>query len=341
MFGSNILDIVLGMIFVYLSLSLLCSAINEWIAGIGRSRARHLETWVRKLLAPATEQPNRSQAAGRQNTIVFEKFQRHPLIRALSNRDSKPTYIPSRTFMLALLDVIAEIKPYQVRTVDTIRNRLANPDPAMPLPPDLQQTLLALIDDAGDDITMVRENIEGWYNDSMERLSGWYKRRSQAVIFAIALAVTLVLNVDSIRIFNTLYSDATVRAAVVAAAERAAQQPASAPTGDRSPLTQIDELQQELQQLNLPVGWGDAQLRPDFGTPFSALAAIVGWLLTALAVTQGAPFWFDMLNKFVNVRSGGLRPPTSSEQPPKTEAQVSIQRPAPSANGQNRGLRVD
>jgi hypothetical protein len=332
MFGSNILDIALGMIFVYLTLSLACSAINEWIASLGRSRARHLEAWVRELLAPtAPGQPN-------QGSVVFDQFQRHPLIRALSHKGSKPAYIPSRTFMLALLDVIAPSEPEQVRTVDTIRQRLATPDPATPLSPDLQKTLVALIDDAGDDVEKVRRNIEGWYNDAMERLGGWYKRRSQAVILGIALAVTLALNVNSFHVFNTLYRDATVRAAVVAAAERAAQQ--SAPAGDQSPLTQIDEVQHELQQLSLPVGWGDARLRPDFKTPFGIVAAIVGWLLTALAVSQGAPFWFDMLNKVVNVRSTGARPPTSSEQPPTTEAQVLLQTTAPSTNGQSRSARI-
>jgi hypothetical protein len=29
----------------------------------------------------------------------------------------------------------------------------------------------------------------------------------------------------------------------------------------------------------------------------------LGWLVTALAIMLGAPFWFDVLNKFVVVRS--------------------------------------
>jgi hypothetical protein len=37
-------------------------------------------------------------------------------------------------------------------------------------------------------------------------------------------------------------------------------------------------------------------------------AKIVGWLITALAVTLGAPFWFELLSKLVNVRGSGPKP---------------------------------
>ena len=71
--------------------------------------------------------------------------------------------------------------------------------------------------------------------------------------------------------------------------------------------------QPELEKLNknLPqnlLGWG-----------YIAAVKIVGILLTTIAVSLGAPFWFDMLNKLVNLRSTGVKP-KKSEDKEKEEA---------------------
>jgi hypothetical protein len=307
MFGSQILEIAIGMVFVYLSLSLICSGINEWIASLRQSRAKHLEDWLRDLFA------------GSPDGTDLKAFQEHPLIKALEPPSSmlasnwltkalaqpkKPPYIPSRTFVLALLDMIAPVDAtVGSRTINDIRESVTR------LPEtDIKKTMLALIDDAGNDVEKMRQNIEGWFNDAMERLCGWYKQRTKLVILGLSIIVTLGLNVNSIQVFNSLYHDGTVRAAVVAAAQQVSQ---TAPADTQSPITKIDQIQTELEQLNIPFGWTDPQVRPDLSDLWSILLALIGWVLTALAVSQGAPFWFDVLNKLVNLRTSGARPPTT------------------------------
>src|SRR4051794_30862035 len=100
MFGSQILEIAIGMVFVYLSLSLICSGINEWIAHLLQSRANNLEQWIRDLLS----------GSGSPGQDYWKDFQNHPLIKALYRENKKPSYIPSRTFVLALLDVVVPAK---------------------------------------------------------------------------------------------------------------------------------------------------------------------------------------------------------------------------------------
>jgi len=313
MFGSQILEIAIGMVFVYLSLSLVCSGINEWIANIFQLRAELLEKWLRDQL---TEQAKGAAPAGSMTRDYLTEFKDHPLIKALyqkppsSNKPppnpvfgalfrstKKPSYIPSRTFALAMLDMVAPVDR-------TTKNRTLTTSDTP-----LDRTMLALIDDAGGDAEKVRQNIEEWFNDAMERLAGWYKQRTKLVILVLAIIVTLLLNVNSIQVFNSLYHDGTVRAAVVAAAQQAAQQ--AAPPDTKSPVTKIDQIQQELTQLNIPFGWTDPKVRPDINDPASILLALLGWAITALAVSQGAPFWFDVLNKLVNIRTTGARPPTT------------------------------
>src|SRR5438045_6157696 len=95
MFGSTILDAAIGIIFIYLLVSLVISAINELIAAMLKSRAENLSQGIQALLQDPAQ-------AG-----WVARLYQHPLIQSLSPPNSKPSYIPSRTFALALLDLIA------------------------------------------------------------------------------------------------------------------------------------------------------------------------------------------------------------------------------------------
>jgi hypothetical protein len=168
----------------------------------------------------------------------------------------------------------------------------------------------------------------------MERVAGWYKRKTQALTFALALVFTFALNVDSIMITKRLSSDTTLRAAVIGAAEKSAQPPSAvvvAPASEApapGPTTgqegvearttaayqAIVKNQTALQSLGLPLGWADRQNWPQGkGWPlyWDWLSKVMGLLVTAGAASLGAPFWFDMLSKVVSVRSAGEKPKSS------------------------------
>jgi hypothetical protein len=172
----------------------------------------------------------------------------------------------------------------------------------------VQRVLLTAIDSAQGDLDRAQKNIEAWYDSAMDRVSGWYKRSTQKVLFAIGLVVAIVLNINTITIADYLYRDDTAREAFVA---RIA---ADSAKGDYS----YARAMQQLSALNLPVMWPrelafPAALRtqPSATKPpiltrrfYSWFGASVpGWLLTALAATMGAPVWFDLLNKLMVIRS--------------------------------------
>src|SRR5437016_5696847 len=133
MFGLPILDIAIGLVFVYLLLALVCTAVTEVFAGLLKRRASNLLMGVRNLLG----EPN---PAG-QNLV--DRLYAHPLIQALHENGRKPSYIPSRTFALALLDIIApaDNRPKLARTNEVIKNGLPN-NPA------LQKALRILAEDS-------------------------------------------------------------------------------------------------------------------------------------------------------------------------------------------------
>ncbi len=67
-------------------------------------------------------------------------------------------------------------------------------------------------------------------------------------------------------------------------------------------------LNNEIADIRRPLGlgWEGVDLRAL--TTYELISKLLGFILTALAVSMGAPFWFDLLKKLVNVRSTGARP---------------------------------
>ena len=75
------------------------------------------------------------------------------------------------------------------------------------------------------------------------------------------------------------------------------------------------DIQQSIDHANsalkpLPIGWNGMALRVD---PVTWIERIIGWLITGLAVSLGAPFWFDLLNKFMSIRGTGDKPAKASD----------------------------
>jgi hypothetical protein len=354
MFGSEVIEVAIGIILVFLLTSIICSTIREGIESWLKTRAAYLEHGLRSLL-------NDPEGTG-----LAKMLYEHPLINGLfsgnydpgdrqkkpnsiTSRSNLPSYIPTKNFALAVMDLAARgpnpnfvnAPSQQADPLETMRkNILTIENPAV------KRALLAAIDGAQGDLDKAQKNIEAWYDSSMDRISGWYRRSTQWIIFWTGLVVAVVLNVNTVRIADHLYRDDATRSAVVARAGTVAT--AAAPDT-------YDEAKEELQSLTLPIGWtGDweADIRRTGARKTDArlakkelwphvLYAILGWFITALAATMGAPFWFDILNKVMVIRStvkpNEKSPPEGSEdrQPkaPQFVGLIGTQPTAPPAAG--------
>jgi hypothetical protein len=290
MFGSTILDVAIAIVFIYLLVSLVVSAINELIAALLKSRAKNLVKGIQALLQDQS-----------QNGWVARLYE-HPLIETLSTPNSKPSYIPSRTFALALLDLIAPATTDGVRTLADLKTGMAN------LPEPLQRTLTTLLEESQHDVERLKTQIEIWFNNGMDRASGWYKRKTQWIQFFLGLGLVICLNVDSVHIGRTLFAiNSPLRASLVESAKSFVAQPGGT---NRS----IKDAVEAISTVSLPIGWSEFPKRDQLPIIF------LGWLITAFAVSLGAPFWFDLLNKFVNVRASGKAP----EEEPKSPKEVPV-----------------
>lgn len=207
-------------------------------------------------------------------------------------------------------------------TIDSLRRRLL----ALPECHPLRKSALALLDETVTDLAEARARLEGWFDDAMDRVSGYYKRWAQLVIIVIAIVVATLFNVDTLAIASSLARDPAKRAALVSAAQEAVAHPppgvaprpdASSPEGKQA-LATIAAIQSEVAALELPVGWPDPSFNRESCCSW-LFKKILGVLLTAFALSLGAPFWFDLLGKLVNLRATGPAPDEKPAKPvPKT-----------------------
>jgi hypothetical protein len=326
MFGSTILEVAIGLLFVYLLLSLLCSAVGEYIEAKFNNRAKLLKEGITLLL---------NETAGGGVDLASQLYA-HGLVRPFYRDGTKlPSYIPSRTFALALWNMASTAaagdKPGGAAGGVTADLKAVRAAVATHLPnQELKTALLTLIDEAQGDVEKARRNIEEWYDGMMDRVSGWYKRRTTVLMLLLGFVVAAVVNADTINIANTLARDGALRSSLVAAAEQRLRTPLVPTTVEGTP-EQVDaqatknlrSAHDAVNALGLPIGWtratpgnkDDRRRVPEtFGDLFLKL---VGILVTGFAISQGAPFWFDVLNKFMVVRSTVKPAEKSGEQPSK------------------------
>jgi hypothetical protein len=354
--GIDMIDVAIGMAFLFSMVALSASTIREMIESSLKSRAIMIETGLRELLSD------------REGNQIMEDFFQHPQIAALfageyrsdaltrpfmstpyfagSNRrflgrlwdrwrkdkmklrnavsqarskekrlpfrSNLPTYIPTRNFAIALLDMAARgpvdlggARPQDSTplSLGAIRAGIAS----LPSEP-LQRLVLNALDRADGTVEGAICALGDSYDSTMDRVSGWYKRQTQKILFAIGLVLAAGFNVDSLAVMQRLSVDDQWRAAIVQSATKAGEvksgakdQIATPAKGDLQPIKdEADRLQTELDNHGFFSGTHpfskDAQ-------DWAILRAIPGWLITALAAALGAPFWFDLLARLMTIRS--------------------------------------
>ena len=269
--GSPIIEIAIGLSFVFFLLSLIVSAGTELAAWVTKQRAHNLVKGIEGLLGDGA---------------VADAVIAHPLVQSDVTTPAaadKPSYVSARNFTLALLQTVRATGGAADETFDELKQAIA----AMPADSPLGIQLQALLADGESSAAEFRKSIEGWFDDGMDRVSGWYKRWAQKIGIGIAIAVTIGLNASAIRIVERLAADPAVRGAVVARAETAvrAGEPGSPP--ESSPKISGEKVQNayaDLESLKLPLLWSGENV--PWAGPQAAVLTLIGWAFTIAAILR-------------------------------------------------------
>lgn len=382
-----ILEVAIGLAFLYLILSLIASELQESITAFLQWRAKHLKKSIYRMLGGKLNssklekalQGVNSNSSGSDLAKLIEFFVKIPeknfwesdrkeqltkkndsltslteegKIVALVNEIYQSTLISSLTqstlgfsrttnstnylygpdsippdiFASALIEVLAEKLKWinnnellwQVDLKAIIETLRPDTTKAL-LTPQTQKRLLALAEKAViqkansqnnlSDIQLFQIEIENWFKQSQNSTVGTYKRNSKSVLFWIGFAAAILVNADTLKMFQALYYQPAVREAITQSAIGIVKQECDSPNNseacDEAIRTQISNLEKEGQ---LPIGW--------IGNPFTnfwtimmqgdiprIIRKIFGLIISGFAIMMGASFWFDLLKRFVNVRN--------------------------------------
>jgi len=323
------MDVAIGLILMYLMLSLLCTVVNEFIATKLSLRSKSLAAAIEQLIDDKTLRDTfykhgviagamEVTKPGTQSTVsavismastIADGVKRMigrgratspPPAPNASQKANHPSYLAGGTVALALIGSLDPATP--LPGIAEIKKA------ALALPAGtVRDALLSNLMVANNDVDKLRTSIATWYDDSMERLSGAYKRQLKWITMLIGLAVAVAFNADSLKVATTLWNDPDRRALVVESATKVVQEgfPGGQPgnTGEM-----LRPLPIGWNCVTTPSAWKCATMEPP------TTMQIAGWLLTAAALSLGAPFWFDLLSKFMNVRGAGAKPARADAQ---------------------------
>jgi hypothetical protein len=331
------LDVAIGVALLYLLLTFVASALVEFISTARNWRALMLHDAIGNMLQHSQllkvddiyKNPLvlglARHAAANSWVDLLEPFGWH-----LATGAAPPSYMPAAIFSAAVLEGLinrgstsSDLSPDD--TVDLIRSLLREPQAGNPSLQNggasqdaLRSVLETTLATQGPSIPAIRFAIEKWFNDTMDRTSGWYKRRTQSCLLLMGLLIAFACNVDTIGIVRWLWQGDAARQAVVAAATEYARnnplpppaKPGSSDNLQDSPpkdlsafATRFVKLDQHITALQYPIGWPVLDLRLAWVFQY-----LLGALITAIAISMGSTFWFDALQNLLKMRATGPKP---------------------------------
>jgi hypothetical protein len=173
--------------------------------------------------------------------------------------------------------------------------------------------------DTQEQLERFQKEIEIWFDQSMQRASGVYKRNAKGIAILLGTAIAVAANADSINIVNRLSKDSMLRSTVNLYAQQLVEKNANAKLDNLASLTKVQQdVDRALDNVALPFGWSEQNrlerdrqgnlLWPAF------MVKLFGWILSGVAISMGAAFWFEALNKIINIRNAGKKPPSATEE---------------------------
>ena len=360
MLGLETLDVLIGLITVYLSFAMACTVIVEAIASWLNVRSKNLEAGLNELFAGELKQGKK----------FVDAFYSHPLVQALSKGDKgRPSYIPPET--------VAQVVESLVMTANGAVTTLEEAVDKLPGTPDtnrIKGILEAFVAQTSKDAAAFRSAVEKHFDAVMDRASGWVKRRQQVMAFLASAVLVTVANVDTIVLATSLASNPEARMKIIEIAkdrlneanskveeiegqandskgtdentgqgERKQSEDPAKPTNQQTvdatkPAEQssgvsptpvkeesddtlnaakqrtedarkaVRQAELALQAAGLPMGW------KEWPSTIEWPAKVIGLLVSIFAVSLGAPFWFDTLQRVMRVRQSGISPREKSDE---------------------------
>ena len=296
----QIAEVIIGLVLVYYVLGVVVSTLTQIINESLETRGAALEKYLR-------------QVAG-ERTIDLTNL---PQIRALRPiryanwwnvfgagvEEKRVEKIPAGTLVDAFFDLSGlSCKPdFTADELTALLNQLPESDG--------KQAMLKWVEQGVTDLNGLRQRASDYFTGILAQAAATFKARARSIVIILSLLITLLLGADTLQLAQDLWTDSGLRALASAQANMAAAGP-----GAQGDISQIVGLINSLGVYSLRLGWWNVQGLPAGSTPLQwisfVLLKLLGLGITAVAVSQGSSFWYDLLRKLT-----GQGTPAAPESP--------------------------
>ncbi len=287
----QVVEVVIGLIFVYYVLGSIVSLVTQWINESLETRGKALEKYLKMIVG--------DKKVG--DLISLPQLQalrpiRYKNFLGALNSATEPKMIekvPVATLVDAYFDMVgftanARLNPQQLtELIDKL------PDS------DGKQAFIKWVEQGVTNVDDLRKRTSDYFTGLMDQASATFRSNARSFVITLSLLLTVLLGTDSIELAKALWTNAELRAMAVAKAQMVVQEEGAE--------TNINDLLQELSELSLRVGWWRMAL-PESSEPVVwiqfVVLKILGLGLTVAAVSQGSSFWYDLLKRLTSPAKG-------------------------------------
>ncbi len=342
------LDVFIGLVLIYFLYSLLGSIIAEIFSNLTGMRARMLRKGIENLLNDKQSSPQHSLDFIKwiKEICLVEidgfaystagKFYREPTIKYMAKPDesslffiryTKPAYITKENFTHTIINMVSQ-RSLGINEWDKIKFAIKHN--TLILEPETLKMFQNWVDRSNDSFVNFITNVERTYEEMMDRVNDWYKRKIGIVLFIIGLILCSILNIDTIQITKILIDNPDKRKEMVELAISAAElNQRSMETNNYFLIRERNEAYiQEIKESHkstmasiekardiLAQGWNYPNWAQNWIfkiyyillslSPFSS--KFWGILITSFALGAGGQFWYDLLRKLIALKSAVVK----------------------------------
>lgn len=310
MFDNQALEITIGLFFIYALYSLFTTTVSEIIATAFNLRGKILKNGIKRMLDNDEPQDNSLESPSEiyfpenLSSSFFSKASFKYLGRkSLWGKYKDPSYLNSKTFAHTLLTTLGVVNTNKA-DLNSLSDKLNDKN-------ETHQFIKDLLEQSDYKIVEFRILLEEWYHETMNRVAGWYKRRISRITFGISFLIAFGFNINTIDIANILGENTKTKSEMLSVAINYIN---TQNNGDNKQFSNdLREIQKKVHSLvdkstetksilKIKHPWSkDEQNRS------TLWSYIFGCLISTFALSIGAPFWFDLLNKLVKLRSAGIQ----------------------------------
>ena len=299
----QVLEVAIGLIFIYYVLGSAVSMVTRWINEALETRGVALEKYLIKIVGDHKDNKYLNEFVSLPQLQALQPI-RYKNWWSVITADTKPKKIekiPVSVLVDTYFDVVGLTANPDLTLIQLAELVDKLPDS------DAKRAFISWINQGVTNINDLRTRTTAYFSGLMEQAASKFRANARSFVIMLSIGVTLLFGTDSIQLARALWTNAELRALAVAKADMVVQQEGANAS--------LDDLVKELGDLSIRIGWWQTE-RPAANATATdwvwfVVLKILGLGITAAAVSQGSSFWYDLLKKITSPTSSSSKSSSS------------------------------